>query len=46
MQKEMPTTRIERAIFALQVRRLTTWPSRLGLSDNRFGYLIDGKFPK
>jgi hypothetical protein len=27
----MPPTRIERAIFALQVRRLTTWPRRLCL---------------
>ena len=25
----VPPTRIERAIFALQVRRLTTWPRRL-----------------
>jgi hypothetical protein len=24
----LPTARFERAIFALQVQRLTTWPSR------------------
>ena|SRR5690242_12247951 len=32
-RKRMPPTRIERAIFALQVRRLTTWPRRLCLID-------------
>ena len=28
-ESDVPPTRIERAIFALQVRRLTTWPRRL-----------------